>query len=252
MRPVGILTQLERRCKKGTRFCGKKVELCQEAGEADPLFSVRKQGCGAGFRIELERKGERSVEERVIAAEGQGKLVLMEEGGRVQVRVRRPDDGRGLYKAYLLGAGGRFLLGTLAPENGALTLCRTLSLRELERQGVWPPSGGCVDLAFPFQKSGEALPGWRREECPERLMGDPLLRRCARELRGVLLRRTGEGFQLALPWREDAPFPFTPLFCFAVPREAGGKRWAVYTFSGRGCPQMHKTDGEGDTTGVNF
>ena len=85
-------------------------------------------------------KGEcvRKVEERFALAEGRGEMVLTEEESRVRTWVRIPNDGRGLYKAYLLGRGGRFLLGTLVPEDGALALRRTVSRGELERRGFWP------------------------------------------------------------------------------------------------------------------
>ncbi len=201
---------------------------------------------------ECVRKGAEQVEERFALAEGRGEMVLTEEESRVRTWVRIPNDGRGLYKAYLLGRGGRFLLGTLVPEDGALALRRTVSRGELERRGFWPPSGGCAELAFSFQKSGAVqTAGWRREECPERLMGDVFLRRCAQALHGGLIRRTDEGFQLAFLWRDDAPFPLAPLFCFAVPEEMDGRMWAVFSFSGRGCPIMHRDGHKGNTSGVN-
>ena len=117
------------------------------------------------------------MEERFALAEGRGELTAEEEANRVRFRARLTDDGRGLYKAYLLGGRGRFLLGTLVPEGGALALTRTVSRGELERRGVWPPTGAAAELAFSFQKAGPASlpPGWRREACPERLMGLSLI-----------------------------------------------------------------------------
>lgn len=179
--------------------------------------------------------------------DGQGWLTLREEGPRVCFRAELPDDGRGLYKAYLTGpGGGRVLLGTLIPEGGALRLTRTLSAGELARRGVWPPEGAQAELAFPA-----APAGWTREERPARLMGERMLARCAEGLRGVLLRRRKGDFSLAVPWEAGREFPLTPLFCFARVERLAGKDYAVFRFSARGCPKMpHKTPPEGDAKGV--
>ena len=53
--------------------------------------------------------------------QGGGTLTLSQEGNRVRLEAERPEDSQGLYKVWLTGAqGGRLLLGTLAPERGAL------------------------------------------------------------------------------------------------------------------------------------
>ena len=59
---------------------------------------------------------------------GGGTLSVREDGLRVYLEARREPDGLGLYKVWLTGqGGGRFLLGTLAPEGEGLRLRRNLS-----------------------------------------------------------------------------------------------------------------------------
>ena len=143
------------------------------------------------------------MEERYALAEGKGRLTVRAAEGRVACEAMLPDDGRGLYKAYLSGPQGRFPLGALLPEGGTLVLRRTLSVGELERRGVWPPTGGGVELAYPAQRhpaAPPAPPGWVREAQPGRRMGG--------DAAGALCRRGGR--------RPAAPgggriFPGAPL-----------------------------------------
>ena len=86
--------------------------------------------------------------ERFSLDGGRGWLTVREENGRARIEAELPDDRRGLYKGWLLGAHGRALAGTFVPEGGALKLRRTLSLDELRRQGAWPVTGGAAELAF--------------------------------------------------------------------------------------------------------
>ena len=74
------------------------------------------------------------------------------------------------------------------------------------------------------------------EGAPARLLGEPLLARCAQPLRGVLLHRRESGFSLAVPWQAGEEFPLPPLFCFARAERLGGSAYAVFSFTRRGCP----------------
>ena len=113
------------------------------------------------------------METRFALGAAGGALTVREEGGRAVFEAVLPDDRRGLYKVWLTGRGGQFLLGTLMPENARLRLHRTLPVAELERHGVWPLTGAQARLAFPFGE-GESTPpkGWRWEREPGRLLGD--------------------------------------------------------------------------------
>ena len=169
---------------------------------------------------------------------GGGTLTLGREGNRVRMEALRPGDDRGLYKVWLLGpGGGRLLLGTLTPEGTMLRLKRTLSQNELERAGCWPLAGAEAVLAFPFA----AAQRWYRENHPERLLEDPVLRG---QLRGPMLcRKEGEGFRLAVPFRADTPMALESLFCLAQLERLEGRPYLVWSFDRAGRPVIPHKDG---------
>lgn len=175
------------------------------------------------------------MEYRFGLLEGRGWLTAVPEGPRVQCRAELSGVSRGLYKVHLTGRGGSFLLGTLIPEGGSLRLHRTVSLDQLKRQGGWPPEGAFAELAFAPERVRPPA-GWVPEGAPARLLGEPLLARCAQPLRGVLLHRRESGFSLAVPWQAGEEFPLPPLFCFARAERLGGRAYAVFSFTRRGCP----------------
>lgn len=187
------------------------------------------------------------MQERFSLAGGRGCLTFREEGPRAVLEAVLPEDGKGIYKAYLIGSQGRVLLGTLMPEGGALRLRRMLSLDELKRKGVWPPQGAEVDLAFSAKgaEQAERYPeGWIGEPDPARLMGDALLARTASHMAGALLQRTVCGFYLAVPWSKQRPFPLSPVFCFAHIKRLDGRNYAVFAFNGEGQPIFPAPPGE--------
>lgn len=163
--------------------------------------------------------------------EGGGQLKIEPDGGFVRCEATRVNDGQGIYKVWLTGAGGNLLLGTLAPERGMLHLCRRVSRDSLARAGCWPVVGGRSVLAFSFVRSG-----WVREAA-DRRMTDPVLRQ---SVRGVSARIRGEtdGFRLAVPFDTARPFPLTPVFCFARVEPVEGQLCAVFCFDGQGRPRM--------------
>lgn len=165
--------------------------------------------------------------------EHQVRLDVKEEGLRALLTATRPDDGRGLYKAWVLGPTGRLLLGTMAPEQGALSIRRTLSLAELRRCGAWPAQGAAAELSFSFAAPG--LPsGWRAAEGD--LFTDRALGAQVRALSGAILYTDRGGFFLAAPWSPQRPFPLAELFCFAAVRTLGEGTWAVFCFDRAGNP----------------
>ena len=180
------------------------------------------------------------MEERYSLGVPGSSLTVREEGARAVFTAELPDDGRGLYKAYLTGAGGQLLLGTLMPDKGKLRLHRGFSVGELRQKGFWPPVGGEARLAFSFAQEALRKPsqpqGWQKENEPARLLGDRLLKQSAGRLERALIRREESGFALAAPWRADGAFPLTPLFCFAKVEMLGKESWAVFHFNEKGCP----------------
>lgn len=172
--------------------------------------------------------------ERQWELAGGGRLSCREEGPRVLLRADGPEDGAGLYKVWLRGGDrGRVLLGTLTPEGGRLSLKRTMTRTELERQDCWPITGGERVLAFAFSRQREPWQVWAGEELPTR---DPVLRGCLAPGRGLLFRRTGEGFQLAQFLDEGRPLALAPLGCMARGRQEGGRPLLIWSFDRQGWP----------------
>ena len=175
--------------------------------------------------------------ERVFRLE-KGTLAYREMGGKVEVYADILNDGRGLYKAWLKGNGGRVELGTLMPEGNRLRLRRVLFAEQLRRAGCWPIAAGGVMLAHSFQKPAALPPGWTVEKNPARhFPEDPVLQRTAAEGKECLhFSRKGGGFLLAVPFGEGRPLGLNPLFCLARVVKLGGRHWAVYRFTPEGQP----------------
>lgn len=179
------------------------------------------------------------MEKNLSLGVSDGELTVQEKAPWAVFEAELPDDGRGIYKIYLTGSGGRFLLGTPQPEGGCLRLRRRVSLDELRRCGVWPPGGGEVRLAVPFTKSRWAAPpGWKWERESAKLLGDRPLRQAAEKLEVVYLRRESWGFTLAVPWRVGEAFPLPALFCFGRVEVLAGEECVLFSFTHRGCPHM--------------
>jgi len=176
-----------------------------------------------------------------------GTVTVRQEGEQAVCRAIRAGGG-GLYKAWLLGERGRALLGTLIPQGGGLCLRRVIPLRQLERQGAWPPVG--AEVAAARASTGEAPPGWCWTDCPGRLLGEKALSAALAHRERGLLRREGEGFWLAFPYEGGKPFPLPALFCLSRVERLGDRWYVVFRFSRRGRPEvMHDLEKAGDTTG---
>lgn len=177
-----------------------------------------------------------------------GVVTVCREGEQALCRAVRPDGKGGLWKAWLLGERGKVLLGTLIPEGGILRLRRTIPVEQLERQGAWPPTGAELVLAGSAAPQSHP-PGWQWTDCPSQLMGEPSLRKAMRCVERALLRRDEEGFLLALPFSPGEVFPAPTLFCLGRIEELGGRRYVLFRFSRRGCPQLlHNFEALGKTT----
>jgi len=173
-----------------------------------------------------------------LELDGGGSLAWQEDALRVRLEVRRRDDGKGLYKAFVSGRDGELPLGTLLPENGGLALRRTLSLDSLRRQGCWPITGGRCALAFSFREGQKPPALWSlRRDCAS-LLSDPILRRSAEQWGGFLWREEGGGFALAAPLECHRPFPLPPLFCLSKIEEIQGRPHAVWRFDRTGRPVL--------------
>ena len=172
--------------------------------------------------------------EQQLVLEGGGSLRLQTDAVRARIEARSGERA-GVWKVQLRGErGGRYLLGTLAPEDGEMRLCRTVSLRELERAGCWPLSGGAVVEAYTEGRGTKEGEGWCRGADMTRLVEEPTLR--GQIPRGMLMRPGEGGFSLAAPFRPELPFPIPALMCLARPQKWGEKIWLVWDFDSRGRP----------------
>lgn len=172
-------------------------------------------------------------------AGGKGSLRLWEEGLRVRLTARLPDDGRGLYKVWLTGArGGELLLGTLMPEGGVLQLHRQMSVDQLTRAGVWPPSGGRAALVFPA--GGHVPQGWQLADNLAALFSDTVLRDQAKGQRGALLRKRDGGTTLALPFAWGSAVPLEAAFCLMRPAELEGETYLLLELDASGHPTFFR------------
>ena len=57
---------------------------------------------------------------------------------------------------------------------------------------------------------------------------------------GSMCRRRQNGCTLALPWREDGPFPWPERFCLARTGVMAGRLWVFYTLDETGEPVLHE------------
>ena len=140
------------------------------------------------------------------------------------VRCRLP--GEDIWCAWAVGNRGELRLGVVEPQNGIrrrFSHQMTAPLGKLLR-GELRPAGDRTEE------------NWTAAPEPDRLFRTPWLRRQLRDVRGALTRTAEAGRFLALPYEEKQPFPLTPLFCMAQPRNIGGKRYLVYAFDGKEWP----------------
>ncbi|MEG2000152.1 MAG: hypothetical protein RR053_01990 [Evtepia sp.] len=166
-------------------------------------------------------------------------------GTQVEICMEEKNDGKGLYRAWICGKGGRMELGTLTPEGTCLCLRRRFSLEKLKSMGCWPITDSGMTLAHAFcscqpqsKRSPPAIPeGWIQEKNPEqRFPQDPLLFQAAEPIEYCLSQTLPHGFCLAIPF--GSVFYFSTLFCFAQVKELSGKQYAIFSFSEEGIPQM--------------
>ena len=175
-----------------------------------------------------------------LELEGGGWLEVREQGGYVQLSACRKREQDGLYKVRLLGAGGTYLLGTMIPEGDQLCLRRTLSRDALTMHGVWPVTGGIVEMAYSFTDidKSQSERSWRWEHHPALLFQDGVLSEAAAAWGSMLFRAQPDGFQLAAAYDHRHPFPLTPVFCFGCICTVDNQPHISFLFSKNGTPKI--------------
>ncbi len=91
--------------------------------------------------------------------------------------------------------------------------------------------------------------GWNWQSCPGRLLAEESLQRVLRDTDWGLLKRDQDGFFLAFPWTERAPFPIPPLMCLCRVERLEGRQYTVFRFSRRGWAQpLYNTSSAGNNS----
>lgn len=101
------------------------------------------------------------MEERYALAEGKGRLTVRAAEGRVACEAMLPDDGRGLYKAYLSGPQGVFRWGRCCPRGERLS-CAARSLWANWSAGRLAAHGGRSRTGVPGAAASGSPAGRRR------------------------------------------------------------------------------------------
>ena len=161
-----------------------------------------------------------------------GRVYLREDSGKLRADMVCRRDESGLFRGYLVGAGGEVALGVLAPEAEGLCVGRILS--EGQRAALGEPLRGEMRLSFPFR----AEEGWQRVEEPRRFFRRSDFGLGLEAAEGALWRESRGLRLLALPFDNRRPFLLSALFCFARIREIGGKSYAVFAFDREENPVM--------------
>jgi len=161
-----------------------------------------------------------------------GRLLLREEGGRVQAEMDCPLDDTGLFRGYLVCRRGEKALGVLEPKGDRLRLSRRLLPEELRALG--PAEWGELRLSFAFRQDQS----WQPLRCPEQFFRHASFGPALRGVEGGLWRESRGQRLLALPFDSSRPFPLATLFCFASIQEVQGRPCAVFTFDSAERPVM--------------
>ena len=133
----------------------------------------------------------------------------------------------GLWRITACGTAGELTLGVT--EGGAVHLRRLFSAALAGRLGTV--------RSVTAQRAGARMESeW--QVCRDVPCGLPPLPA------GALHRRESWGRTLALPWREETPFPWTPLFCLARVGRMAGRTWVFYSLGGDGDPVFSPNSAE--------
>lgn len=152
-----------------------------------------------------------------------GSVHVREEGLYLRFSARTQCRLAGICRAYLRFENGEKLLGVMEPSPGGMSCTRCFAKQQLRALGALR----FVTLRTEEEKCWQAydgrLPGSFAARLPQA---------------GILQRREEDTLLLALPYRTDAPFPLTELFCFASVSHIDGRDYIVYRFSDKGTPKM--------------
>ena len=148
-----------------------------------------------------------------------GSVSVQREGEdtRFTVVARLP---QGLWRMVAHGTAGQLVLGVM---EGGGTMQRRFSRPLTDRLGTVQ--------SVTAQRAGARMESeWQACTCaPQHLPPLPA---------GTLCKNLSDGTLLALPWSDNAPFPWTPLFCLARVGRMGGRLWVFYRLDGAERPVL--------------
>lgn len=171
-----------------------------------------------------------------------------ETDAMIHITLSMKNDGKGLYKGKLSGAGGTILIGTLSPEGEQLVLRRAFSREKLLLWGCYPVLRGEVFLSYPFKNEKHSQDGWRWCEEIAPLFHDPVLARSARSLSGGYYKNMPDGWHLAVPFSGGREMPLMPIFCFAQLCQVQQRTCVMWQFDAQANPIM--PSGKEKETGI--
>ena len=165
-----------------------------------------------------------------------GEATLRADGTRVEICARMRDPGDGLYRAVLEGERFELPLGVMESKDGELVLRRRPERSEIERMGMVRRVRVARSFAFGEKRI------WQRTEEPSQLFRDDFWRQRLKNQPYAWWRRERNVLALALPLKEDAPFPLEVLFCFARVERVENELCVVYTFDENEMPLCKATE----------
>lgn len=160
--------------------------------------------------------------------EGEGRsagtavLEQLETDTLFTVQARLPP---GLWRIVACSRSGELVLGVL--EGGSCRLQRRFSRELTGRLGT-------VESVKARCSAGARMESEWRAALPGELADLPPLPA------ETLIRRRGNYRTVALPWREDTPFPLPALFCFARVADLAQEKSLLFTFDDSGNPVMEE------------
>lgn len=155
-----------------------------------------------------------------------GELTVGDEGLYTVFDVSAPLRD-GLWCVWAVGRDSALRIGIPEPADGRLRLHRRFS-RQLTA-----PTGPLLrgELRPLAEEREQWLP-------PETAQLNAYLRQRLRGIGGVLTCCRDSRRLVAIPRKDDAPFPLEAMFCFARSRSVKGRMCWVFAFDEHGCPRL--------------
>ena len=173
-----------------------------------------------------------------------GAVTISEKGLTTVFEAASDFYGDGVYKLFAASESSVSPVGVMMPRDGGLTMTRSFTKAALSALNITP------DTRFFLAKSGELplpapnpqpheehvappdppLPsgGWSPIKDPSVLFSDPDIATACKSARGTLVKTADSATLLAVPVKNDEPFPMMPVFCFGEPETIDGGEYLIF------------------------